>query len=295
MIRWLEKHIWNRTSGQILLLALLLLAAWWTDGIPGRPVAPGSPEAAVILPEPAITQGGNQFTWTLTFRARNRIDVPYDQALQSLLSYTSSYDMRDLSIEANDRAGLETILERLKALDQPVRGERLIHGQLTGERGQPVVGAQVDLLGNYSSINACRTRPDGTFSLVLYDPVPPSRVSGRLRFRLPSRGGNCYSHRITLTDEQPVLCMTFSRSWFVRLRGNYWPAGLLVIIFAAHDARRVRAYLRCRRRLPGTCPTCGYDLKGTPGENCSECGNPIPDVVLIELGREPNAANPHIS
>lgn len=32
-----------------------------------------------------------------------------------------------------------------------------------------------------------------------------------------------------------------------------------------------------KRRLPGFCCRCGYDLRGSTGERCSECGEPIPN------------------
>jgi hypothetical protein len=51
--------------------------------------------------------------------------------------------------------------------------------------------------------------------------------------------------------------------WIVVLSGLI-PSSLLIL-------KRYRA----RRRRPGNCPTCGYDLRATP-DRCPECGTEVP-------------------
>jgi hypothetical protein len=57
------------------------------------------------------------------------------------------------------------------------------------------------------------------------------------------------------------------------LHGVIVPAWSLFLLAAALPAARAVVKLR-RRRDPGTCPRCGYDLRATP-EKCPECGNDI--------------------
>jgi len=53
------------------------------------------------------------------------------------------------------------------------------------------------------------------------------------------------------------------------------PWWALVIAFAVLPALAVRRRVRDRRRQPGRCPACGYDLRATP-ERCPECGTVPP-------------------
>jgi len=53
-------------------------------------------------------------------------------------------------------------------------------------------------------------------------------------------------------------------------QGHVWAAGLLFAIAPALWAHRRLRHLR--RRPPGTCPECGYDLRATP-DRCPECGH----------------------
>ena len=60
--------------------------------------------------------------------------------------------------------------------------------------------------------------------------------------------------------------------WSVRSRGveiHYWLVALLTAVLPASAARGI--INRWRRRAPGLCRRCGYDLRATPGR-CPECG-----------------------
>jgi hypothetical protein len=54
---------------------------------------------------------------------------------------------------------------------------------------------------------------------------------------------------------------------------------ILIVQFVLY--RRLRRRVRARMTMEfgagrlGTCLECGYDLRGTPGDRCSECGAPI--------------------
>jgi hypothetical protein len=48
------------------------------------------------------------------------------------------------------------------------------------------------------------------------------------------------------------------------------PLWFAALLLTGLPAFAVRSTLR--RRIPGHCPTCGYDLRATP-ERCPECGS----------------------
>lgn len=52
----------------------------------------------------------------------------------------------------------------------------------------------------------------------------------------------------------------------------HWALALLVFLPCAGKLARV--YGRARRRRRGLCPECGYDLRGSEGQRCPECGAP---------------------
>jgi hypothetical protein len=70
-------------------------------------------------------------------------------------------------------------------------------------------------------------------------------------------------------DGIPIVVATMSQA-------HVWAAALLFSVAPAlHARRRLR---EPRRRPPGTCSRCGYDLRATPGR-CPECGTDVPSPV----------------
>lgn len=71
--------------------------------------------------------------------------------------------------------------------------------------------------------------------------------------------------------------MQFERHWYVGA-----PHWFLILLLAALPVARVTSKLHRRRRIRhGLCPSCGYDLRGTP-DRCPECGQQSDGMVVAE-------------
>jgi hypothetical protein len=77
----------------------------------------------------------------------------------------------------------------------------------------------------------------------------------------------------TLRAAGMITTKEVGQAW-IDLLSSTWPlAAAAILFFAAPLLARVAA-----RGLhpPGSCPRCGYDLRGCPPGPCPECGKPAP-------------------
>jgi len=63
--------------------------------------------------------------------------------------------------------------------------------------------------------------------------------------------------------------------------GGFVPSVVITILVTVAAIVSYRWLIPRRGRKPGHCPTCGYDLRGTVSDTCSECG----EVLGKKTGR----------
>ncbi len=299
MIQWLKEQLWNRVRGQFVVLACLLAAAYQFNHVSAHFPLPGSPQAQNLTPDPVIVKTASGYR--LSYFARNvsangvfdRCDIP---RIGSHISFQSTVERQRqcVFIEVDNEMVLRSLLQQLQAIDQLEPGAKIIHGRLVDESGNPMAKVLVNVMGSYYSINSCLTRADGTFTIILRDPRPPDHLSMYLSFQILSSSPDqtFTSRSFSLSDENPVAYIDASRTLIERTGLFFWLAGLVTAVFGVRDIQRLVLYIRRIRRKPGGCPTCGYDLRGTPGNRCSECGMEIPENVVVELVCAPDQIEP---
>jgi hypothetical protein len=279
---WLAGQVVNRPSVQAGICLLILLLGFLTNRASTKPLPPGTPTAAVV-PSPTIAATSTGYALRYCpvnrpvaelFNSMKRLHLPGSRWQRA------GFSRGEIRFEADSRPVLESLLEEMKARDLPLPGAIVLHGRVTDIVGRPIANAQVDLVGNWYRINCDQTRADGSFSMFLTDPVPPPQIRCQLRVRIANSKGRFFSRSLTLNTGAATGVLV-SRTVFEQFNLFYWIAALAIAGFLFHDARRL---IRKFRRCPGTCTTCGYDLRGTVSDRCSECGMVIPPQVRAELG-----------
>ena len=108
----------------------------------------------------------------------------------------------------------------------------------------------------------------------LYD----ANLVGHARIKFANQGWTSRA-----PDDLSVSCWGFS-GWMVdesepghRATGIGWSTPYWFLVFLCSLPVGLRAFLVLRRRRQhrlGLCPSCGYDLRATPGR-CPECGTAV--------------------
>jgi hypothetical protein len=139
----------------------------------------------------------------------------------------------------------------------------------TSHGGPNVYSAKILTLGNYAdgiTLAFGSRRGGGRPPRFRHAAEQPYRASGFCcRARTPREAVHRLPGACLKTGLPSGATLLFFRHW------------LLLVLFALAPAARLGAVARrrSRRRKPGLCPACGYDLRATPGR-CPECGTQAP-------------------
>jgi hypothetical protein len=109
----------------------------------------------------------------------------------------------------------------------------------------------------------------------------PSRVLRSLGFSQISGDFISHAHR---TQPVSVAVGTFTTHYTITAL-PHWPVALVLALPGIPLYLTLRRRLR-RRRPPGLCRACGYDLRATP-DRCPECGGATPPLPTIPIDQQP--------
>ncbi len=82
----------------------------------------------------------------------------------------------------------------------------------------------------------------------------------------------------SLGFQSETLTMPTTGTRFQRLIVPEWPV-IVGLILLASSGPTLRSVRRRRRKRLGLCTSCGYDLRGTPGAHCPDCGSTAPTAA----------------
>ena len=93
----------------------------------------------------------------------------------------------------------------------------------------------------------------------------------------------------TLQTPEKLHAVRSTRLYRYSVQLPMWIAAILFLLYPLTGAGKyiiVRAK-KNRRRRRGRCVECGYDIRGSPGACCSECGSPIATGTERGMSRMP--------
>lgn len=262
-----------------------------------------SPQAARMTPQPTIVTvaGTKPPVYRLTYPCKNRLandlyQEKFDDILDALPtpSFGSQQTLAgEIISEALRRDTVVALRDQLILLDVQAPGTTVIRGRVTDTNASPMGNVTVDVFSPCTMINHFHTRADGSFTLV----IPPSRSPENFSLRLrPGIGARPFlSKHFDVDRATATATVAISRTVLEKYQLFYcfYVLAFLVLgVWVVLQVRRVYRQVKLEYfRQPGTCLTCGYDLRGAVGDRCSECGMLIPKQVWAELswvGRREN-------
>ena len=167
---------------------------------------PNSPRAINLFPTAQLRQADGE-TYEFHYYARGR---PIARLLRGVSKISYSIRDHDVTVKVRgDRDLAEEVLSQLREADKPPAGAFVIRGRVRDRRGNPLSGAQVDLLGSFVFINHFRTRNDGTFTMPLTETNAAVPAGSYYYFRIRDAGETAeepirwHSRYFRLDPQQP--------------------------------------------------------------------------------------------
>lgn len=174
-------HFRLRTLLLIVTVSAVLLGAWvsvrdrrsaavtWID-----PVSPSAAQLAGRSDASILGPGRANELVSRARRARiSRITRYGPHVTRDVAWFSTNHLYQDAKLISPDDSLVKTALDRCRKADVLAPGTFAINGIVEDRDGFPIGHGWVDLLGPKSHVDKCRTRSDGTFTMIVA--VPPGR------------------------------------------------------------------------------------------------------------------------
>ena len=192
MIAWSSRFLLGRAKWRVSLRSLLALVALVAVVLAStigyrrasmarfRWIGAGTTEAEQLFPI-ATARKNAEGNFEFVYYARNRT---VQRLLTKLENVGYHVEEEAVTITARNLATAQEQLKGIRDSDKLAEGAFAIRGRVRNERGEPLAGAHVDMLGRFVFINCCKTRDDGTFTLPLTDKNSKVPAGGGYYFRI---------------------------------------------------------------------------------------------------------------
>lgn len=172
-------------------------------------LAPNSNAAQSLHPQAEITTGENR-RFQFDYSSRNTSIEHLTPVLNAMGN--GGWSLLPIGTDSvrvynKDRQVLEDNLQRLRTNDTLTSGSFVIRGRVEDRSGNPLSGANIDVLGRFVFINCFKTREDGTFTMPLSDENAsfPAGDGYYFRIRTSDETKHWHSAYFSISEDKPEL------------------------------------------------------------------------------------------